>query len=262
MKVWGIIGIASALSLGSNSGSYARDPNLLAWQQVSASGSAPSGQQTEPEPTQAAGTQRDSLADKTVYHPGSGTVFVVEVPEALDAKKLRAGDSVVCVVRQDLLFKGKIIVPHDAKVIGHVTEAMASTKEHSSRLGLLFEKVVLKDKKELTFQYPAVVEAVAGPIKHSVVSTNRVDQMPLQMEKGKSTGSSAMDAVQSNPNIMGGNFPQTTGVISAANRGVIGLKNLALEKSSPETVTIVAAKGDVKLAPHSQMVLRIIDGAK
>jgi hypothetical protein len=196
------------------------------------------------------------------FRPGAGTVVVVELLRPVDAKKSSVGDQVECVVRQDLLFKGKIIVPRDSRAIGHITEAVAYTKEHSSRLGMLFEKIILKDKTELPFQYPAVIEAVASPIQHTVVPTSRLDQMPVQMEKGKSTGGAALDAVQSNPNIMGANFPQTTGVISAANRGVVGLKDFTLEKSTPEAVTIVGAKRDVKLVAHTQMVLRVIDGKK
>lgn len=196
------------------------------------------------------------------FRPGAGTLIVVELLKPVDAKKSSVGDQVECVVRQDLLFKGKIIIPRDSKVTGHVTEAIGYTKEHSSRLGMLFEKVILKDKTELPFQYPAVIEAVASPVQHTVVPTSRLDQMPVQMEKGKSTGGAALDAVQSNPNIMGANFPQTTGVISAANRGVVGLKDLTLEKSTPEAITIVGAKRDVRLGSHTQMVLRVINGIK
>jgi hypothetical protein len=127
---------------------------------------------------------------------------------------------------------------------------------------MLFEKVILKDKTELLFQQPAVIEAVAKPIQHVVIPTSRLDQMPVQMEKGKNTGAAAIDAMQSNPNILGANFPQTIGVISAANRGVVGLKGLTLEKSNPEAVTIVDGKGNVKLASRTQMVLRVIDRTK
>lgn len=187
---------------------------------------------------------------------------MVELLNSIDTKKSMVGTQVEGAVRQDLLYKGRIIIPRNARVIGHVTEAVEYTKEHPSRLGLLFEKIVLKDKKELPFEYPAVIEAVAPPVRHTVVPTSSLDQMPVQMEKGKSTGAAAVDAVQANPNIMGANFPQTTGVISGANRGVIGMKGLSLQKSTAEAVTIVGDKGNVKLSSRTQMVLRVIDGKK
>jgi hypothetical protein len=261
MKVLGILSVLSILSFGPHSPSCTR---LQAAASESNSQQAPTaGTSSQPaEQSQATASRENPVEGNVVYRPGSGTVFVVELLNPLDVKKLRVGDQIECIVRQDMLFKGKVIVPRDARVMGRVTEAIEYTKEHSSRLGMLFEKVILKEKTEMLFQHPAVIEAVAKPIQHVVVPTSHLNQMPVQMEKGKSTGASALDAVQSNPNILGANFPQTIGVISAANRGVVGLKDLALEKSTPEAVTIVGNKRDVKLASHTQMVLRVIDGAK
>ena len=121
---------------------------------------------------------------------------------------------------------------------------------------------MLKDNRDLIFQHPAMVEAVGAPIRRIVIPTNRLDQMPVQMEKGKSTGNSAMDALQSNPNLVGANFPATVGAISGANRGVVGLKELTLDKKGPNESVIVRRKGDVNLALGTQLVLRIIDPAK
>lgn len=218
--------------------------------------------QALPQTTPATQEQADSHPSAASYRPGAGTIIVVELLNSIDTKKSMVGTQVEGAVRQDLLYKGRIIIPRNARVIGHVTEAVEYTKEHPSRLGLLFEKIVLKDKKELPFEYPAVIEAVAPPVRHTVVPTSSLDQMPVQMEKGKSTGAAAVDAVQANPNIMGANFPQTTGVISGANRGVIGMKGLSLQKSTAEAVTIVGDKGNVKLSSRTQMVLRVIDGKK
>lgn len=262
MKLCTLALVLGAISTGLNASN--RQPSI--------SQSAPVKAQPESAPEsrgQAASVSGDQSPVKanedsiTSFRPGAGTIVVMDLPNGADAKKCHVGDPVEGVVRQDLLFKGKIIVPNNAKVVGHVTEAVSYTKEHGSRLGMVFDKIILpKNKGELPFQYPAVIEAVAAPIRHSVVPTSNLNQLPIQMEKGKSTGGAAMDALQSNPNIMGGNFPQTTGVISGANRGVIGLKDLSLEKSTPEAVTIVGNKRDVKLAAHTQMVLRVTDGKK
>lgn len=261
MKILGLLSMLSVLSFSPHSTSCtglqtsAKEPNS---QQTPTSGAS----SRPAEQSQATASQENQVEGNVVYRPGSGTIFVVELLNSLDAKKSRVGDRIECVVRQDLLFRGKVIVPHEARVMGHVTEAIEYTKEHSSRLGMSFEKVILKDKTELLFQHPAVIEAVAKPIQHVVIPTSRLDQMPVQMEKGKNTGAAAIDAMQSNPNILGANFPQTIGVISAANRGVVGLKGLTLEKSTPEAVTIVDDKGNVKLASRTQLVLRVIDGTK
>lgn len=197
------------------------------------------------------------------YRPGAGTIILAQLSKALDVKKLSVGAQVECSVIQDLLYKGKIIIPRDAKVIGHVTEAVVATKEQPSRLGLIFEKIVLKDKRELPFQYPAVVVGLAPPINWSLVSTTKMQDMPVQMEKGTDTGGAAVGAIIANPNLAGANMRSSgSGAVNAGNRGVMGMKGLTLESPSPDSSVIVSSKGDVKLGFEVQIVLRVTDPPK
>jgi hypothetical protein len=201
-----------------------------------------------------------SEVSTTDFRPGAGTMILVQLTKGIESKRLRIGDEVSCTVIQDLLYKGKIVVPHKAKVIGHVIEVRASSKDQrQSRLGLQFGEVVLPDKRELPFEHPAIVEAVAAPIRASTVPTSRITDMPIQMEKGRTTGGSAMDAVTANPDLVGANFPVTTGAISVSNRGVIGIRGLALEKKDAEKSVIVGSKGDINLRLGTQLVLRVTD---
>jgi hypothetical protein len=222
--------------------------------------------QSEPAkaPAPANASQEDSAVGTGAYRPGAGTIILAQLTKSLDVKKLSVGATVECTVFQDLLYKGKIIIPREAKVVGHVTEATPSSKEQPhSRLGLVFDKIVLKDKRELPFQYPAVIAAVAPPISWSLVSTTKMQDMPVQMEKGTDTGGAAVGALVANPNLAGANMRSSgTGAINAGNRGVIGIKGLALDTTSPEAAVIVSSKGDVKLIFETQIVLRVIDPPK
>jgi hypothetical protein len=189
----------------------------------------------------------------------------------VSAKKAKIGDRVECTVVQDLLYQGKIVVPRNAKVVGHVTEAEASTKEHrESRLGLTFEKIVLKNKKELLFQGPAIVVALAPPAKRTVSTTTDVRDMPVEMEKGgqstpgspsggSSTGTSLLNAIAANPNLVGGNMGSSSGAIGGANRGVVGWPGLFLLKGAPGTSVIASPKDTVELVFQAQMVLRVVE---
>jgi hypothetical protein len=191
---------------------------------------------------------------------GAGTVIVAELTRPLEAKKLKVDDQVECGVTQDLLYQGKIIIPRGARVIGHVTEVTASSKEQpQSRLRLVFDNIVLKDKRRLPFQYPAIIAALAAPIRRGAVPTTRPDQMPVQMQKGRTTGGALIDALDANASLAGANMPSATGAISAANRGVIGLKGLTLEPAGSKGSLIISAKSDVKLVSETQLVLRVID---
>jgi len=194
------------------------------------------------------------------FRPGAGTVIVAELMSSLDTKKLKVNDPVHCRVTQDLLSKGKIIIPRGASVIGRVSEiAQVSKVQPESRLGLIFEKIILKDKRELAFEFPAIIGALAAPIKRGVSPTTRPDQMPVQMQKGRTTGGALIDALDANASLAGANMPSSTGAIGPSNRGVIGLKNLRLEPVSSKGSTIVSARGAVKLEPETQLVLLVIN---
>jgi hypothetical protein len=211
---------------------------------------------------QASGVPQEDSSSTGSFSPGAGTVIVAELTRPLEARKLKVADLVESGVTQDLLYQGKIIVPRGARVIGHVTEVMPSSKEQpQSRLGIVFEKIVLKDKRELSFQYPAVIVAVAAPIRRGAVPTTRPDEMPVQMQKGRTTGGAIIDALDNNASLAGANMPSTTGVISGANRGVIGLKGLGLEPAGPNGSVIVSSKGEVKLASQIQLIIRVMNPA-
>jgi hypothetical protein len=63
----------------------------------------------------------------------SGSVIPVQLTKGIDAKKAKTGDEVDARVTQDLKSgSGELIVPKDTKVIGHITEAQARTKDQKA----------------------------------------------------------------------------------------------------------------------------------
>lgn len=82
----------------------------------------------------------------------NGSILYAELTKTVDAKKAKAGDPVNAVLLSDVLAHGKIVVRHDAKLLGHVTEAQVHSKETpESRLGIVFDKIVTK-RGEVPFQ--------------------------------------------------------------------------------------------------------------
>ena len=55
-----------------------------------------------------------------------GSVLPVELSKSVDAKKAHTGDPVLGKIPHDLSSNGRVIVPKDAKVMGHVAEAKPS----------------------------------------------------------------------------------------------------------------------------------------
>ena len=80
----------------------------------------------------------------------NGAIMYLELSKTLDAKKAKAGDPVTAQLLANVVAHGKIVAHRDSKLIGHVTEAQPYTKDNpESRLGFVFDKVILKGGQEV-----------------------------------------------------------------------------------------------------------------
>jgi hypothetical protein len=101
--------------------------------------------------------------------------LLVELTKSLKAKKLKPGDKIKAEVTQDVLSHGKVIIPVETELVGHVTEvSVRDDATTESRLGIVFDRILLKHYHDINIQ--AVVQAVEPP----AARPSRVDQ-PSQM---------------------------------------------------------------------------------
>jgi len=145
-------------------------------QQAQAS-TAPANAQTSVETSMAAKTEMAPAAAPApaANAQSKGSYMLVELTRGLTAKKLKPGDKVKAEVAQDVVSHGKVIIPVETELIGHVTEVCPHDSANpESRLGIVFDRIVLKHFHDINFQ--AVVQAVAPPAPRP----SRVDQ-PSQM---------------------------------------------------------------------------------
>lgn len=148
-------------------------PACLA-QQNAAGGNTASGPPTAATP---------GAAEKGAFY------LLAEFTRSLNAKKLKPGDPVKAEVTQDVLSHGRIIIPVESKLIGHVTEVQSHRKDdRESRLGIVFDKVLLKHGMEVSFR--GVLHALAAPAMRRS-RQDEPDQMlaPGPMGIGQSSGS-------------------------------------------------------------------------
>lgn len=89
------------------------------------------------------------------------------------------------------------------------------------------------------------------------MQTTNMTDLPVLMSKGQATGASAIGAVEANAQLAGANMPTSDGAISAANRGVIGLKNISMENGNPGYSVIAAQKGNLRLDFDTQVLLEV-----
>jgi hypothetical protein len=225
--------------------------------------------------------------------------ILAEFSGGLNVKKLKAGDKITAQVAQDVLWKGKIIIPEESRLVGHVTEVKRKTPDDpESRLGVVFDRVLLKHHKELDFQ--GVIQALSPPApRKSKVdepdqmlppSTMTMNQNPSGPMGGVSTGRNntsntttksmgiaTMPAgvpmyTEANPgsnpgNAVGsarqsGTSSEQKPMSSGMPRGVFGIKGLALT-SGPSSSTpgpvIVSNVIDIKLEGGTQVLLKVTD---
>ena len=224
-----------------------------------------------------------------------GSTLVAEFSGSLNAKKLKLGDKVKAKLAQDLIAGGKLVAKSGSQLLGHVTELKKRTSDDpESRIGVVFDKILLKKHRELDFE--AIVQALAPP----VLRRSRVDEPDQMMppavlspgggsgpvgsnRSGRSVSSMTtlsssvvtlgpMATVQSNPGSLPGDSlgnartdrirggsPLSGGV---GMHGVYGLKNLALAPPAPGVNSgpaIVSSKSDVKLQNGTQVIILVVD---
>ena len=162
---------------------------------------------------QVSGTEAGVAASSTASPAAAAakpanSYLLVELSNGLKAKKLKPGDKVKAEVSQDVISHGKIIIPVETKLIGHVTEVQVRDAEnHESRLGIVFDRILLKHH-DINFQ--GVVQAVSAP----VIRRSRVDE-PSQMLP-PSIGMAPRTSNSIGGGTKGSGTIQTTGGSSAA----------------------------------------------
>jgi hypothetical protein len=175
-------------------------PNVLALQQENAAGKPCATDQpgcaqpaagaatatSAPAPSSPAPSSAVAAAEKPTFH------ILAEFSGGLNVKKLKPGDKITAQVSQDVLWHGKIIIPEESKLVGHVTEVQRRSADGpESRLGLVFDRVLLKHHHEIDFQ--GVVQALSPPAPRRS-KVDEPDQMlpPASMTVSQSSGMGAM----------------------------------------------------------------------
>jgi hypothetical protein len=218
--------------------------------------------------------------------------MLVELSGSLNAKKLKPGDPIRAQVIQDVLSHGKIVIPAESKLLGHVTEANARSESVESRLGLVFDKVLLKHHGEMGFQ--GIVQAVAPPVPKTLREDEAELMFPPLSLPGQNNPPNPINSGTAMGNRGSGNQPRgnqpfpdarnmpgsilpgspgyrpntTIQDTSAQNRslslgtrqGVFGLQGVSLstEKTGLTPGPVIVSKvADVKLESGTQLLLKI-----
>jgi hypothetical protein len=212
---------------------------------------------------------------------------VAALSKKLNAKKLRVGDRVDARVLQDVVVQGNVVIPHDSRLIGRVTDVEAVTKtDPQSRLGVVFESRVAKDGGALPMH--GVIQALAPPLPDPYLETALSSPSPYDGgANGHPVNGGLMSTTQTNAptEVVNRDHPRESGVraleqreralegadqleaaaagphgaLTVRSRGVFGLPGLFLSEGTT-VPAIVAAGQNVELKSGTQIVLRL-DGS-
>jgi hypothetical protein len=204
-----------------------------------------------------------------------GSVLPVQLTKSVDAKKAKKGDEVVAKVTQDLRNNaGTVVVPKDTKIVGHVTEAEARSKEQNeSQVAIAFDHAVMKNGEQM--QMPMSIQAIIAP-----PNRNPADASAAQPSSYPGSGTGGAPAGGGGRSgSMGGTAPtapstaQTSGSapagadagtqaqqpITGDTKGVVGIANLKLSAApDPTQGSVVSSeKNNVKLDDGTFLLLRV-----
>jgi hypothetical protein len=219
-------------------------------------------------------TADPAQAAETFQLPAGSTIPVM-LEKGIDARKNKVGDEVVARTTQNVKSEGQVVMPRGSKIVGHVSEAKARTKEEpESALGIVFDHAVLKDDSEI----PLVLEIQAIAPDASAVSP--VMTMSPATAGGSTGGAppipgqGASAGPMSDPNAgtpgriaspensadgARGNLTASGGLTPSCH-GVLGIDGLALspESASPtQGSVIVSQRRNVHLDGRTQMMLLV-----
>jgi hypothetical protein len=233
---------------------------------------SPAQPTTQQAPANAAPAPQTGASGRMRVAPGS--VIPVALTKTLDAKKAKTGDEVTANVTADLKTdSGEILVPKDTKVVGHITEAQAHSKERKeSQVGIEFDHAVMKNGSEM--QMPMSIQAVIGQQNQAVQNggggsygSQAGGSTSVPSGAGRSGGMGGGGSAPSAPasSVGSGSAPNDIPTnsqpqVTEKTSGVIGISDLKLDSatSTPNQGSVLTSeKNNVKLESGTLMLLRV-----
>ena len=199
-----------------------------------------------------------------------GTTICVALANSIDARKAKPGDAITARVTLPVLAHGKVIIPNDAKITGHVT--LVKTRSHGSnesQIGIVFDRAVLKDGSEsplsLTVQAIGRTSQSVAEIASQEPYSPSVATAPTPRQPGFPSRPRSADPPQSagppqpvRPDADSQNAQHP--VLDSGSHGAIGLPDLTLTES-PDVASgsmVMSSTKNVKLDSGTEIILRVI----
>src|SRR5216684_2827609 len=127
-----------------------------------------------------------------------GTAMNATLSQPVDAKKNKPGDQVTAKTSEATKSEGKVVIPKGAKLVGHVTECKQRGKEQKeSGLGIVFDKVVLKNGEEIPLNVTIRALAAAQTAASSSYAGDDLAAGGAVANSGRAASGGALGGVRS-----------------------------------------------------------------
>jgi hypothetical protein len=147
--------------------------------QASSSASGSRSVQADKSAASASSNNAASTSAQAGHHSASlsdGTAMNAALSQPIDAKKNKPGDPVIAKTTEATKSDGKVVIPKGSKLVGHVTECKQRSKEEKeSALGIVFDKAILKNGKEIPLN--VTVRALAAAQSTAASSLGEDDML-------------------------------------------------------------------------------------
>jgi hypothetical protein len=194
-----------------------------------------------------------------------GTTICGALVNSIDAKKAKPGEAITARVTLPVLSHGKVIIPYDAKVTGHVTWAKTRSRgSDESELGIMFDRAVLKDGSEMPLSLivqaigrkslAARLAEIASEEYNPTVATPSAPRQPAHIHTPSSQPPSPSQTLRADPQAL--RHP----ILDSNSHGAIGLPDLTLTESSDAASgsMVKSPKKKVRLDSGTEVMLRVI----
>jgi hypothetical protein len=228
----------------------------------------PAAAQPTPAPSAPAQASATTAAGGSASRIAPGSIIPVQLLKSIDAKKAKSGDEVIAKVTQDMRNRaGTLVVSKDTKILGHVTESQARSKQQKeSHVTIAFDHAVLKNGEQM--QMPMSIQAIVAPPNRSPSSQASNADLPTYGSAQGVTGASANAGAMGSPAGQAPGLPQQPGELASGQpqpqitrntQGVVGIPDLKLSAApdSAQGSRLSSEKNNVKLDDGTFLLLRV-----
>jgi hypothetical protein len=229
-------------------------------------------------------SQTAQVSDKNAQVAGAsqlqaGSTVEAELVKPVDAKKCKVGDEVLAKTTHDVKSEGHVVIPKGSKLVGHVTEVKAHSKEQAtSELGIAFDHAILKNGTEMPMamgiQALGRSQASAAAMTDDTMAAGSTGGMGSSGGRASGgggmlggVGSTAGTAVNTAGNTAGAAVHTAgaaggaaTGSLSTSSQGVVGMPGLSLASQTLTSgnASVISSQGsNVHLDSGTEMILRV-----